>query len=218
MNLEQYTQLQPSWRNVTRIDPTNPDNITISHSEIVDSGANQAWSLELFFEIAVPLMVGTILIPLVIGSITRAFLRAVGHGRTWWRLIFASLVVWSVTINLKSFGAPIANSRCRSYSTLSSLYAPYVTVGQLMFIPFYLFILLNIATVCIQGKRINPIPLIYWYMNTGFMTVIMLSPVDDIGAAIMGAIYGLSLFVFWWLKPDLYYRWDQGRRQKSKES
>lgn len=61
MNLEQYTQLQPSWRNTTRIDPTNPDNITISHSEIVDSGANQAWPLELFFEIAVPLMVGTIL-------------------------------------------------------------------------------------------------------------------------------------------------------------
>ncbi|KAJ5202850.1 hypothetical protein N7449_004929, partial [Penicillium cf. viridicatum] len=103
MNLNQYTQPQPSWRNATRIDPANPDNITISHSEIVDSGANQAWSLQLFFEIAVPLMVGTILIPLVIGSIIRAFLRALGRGRTWWRLIFASFVVWSVTITLKSF-------------------------------------------------------------------------------------------------------------------
>ncbi|OQD99294.1 hypothetical protein PENSOL_c007G05390 [Penicillium solitum] len=217
MNLEQYTQLQPSWRNVTKIDPTNPDNITISHSEIVDSGANQAWSLELFFEIAVPLMVGTILIPLVIGSIIRAFLRAIGRGRTWWRFIVASLVVWSVTITLKSFSASIANGRCRSYCTLSSLYAPYFTAGPLMFIPFYLFILLNL-TMSIQGKKKNWASLIYWYMNTCFMAVVTLSPVDDKGAAIMGAIYGISLFVAWWLKPDLYYRWDQGRRQKSKES
>ncbi|CRL29162.1 Mg2+ transporter protein, CorA-like [Penicillium camemberti] len=169
MNLEQYTQLQPSWRNTTRIDPTNPDNITISHSEIVDSGANQAWPLELFFEIAVPLMVGTILIPLVIGSIIRVFLRALGRGRTWWRLIFASFVVGSVTITLKSFDALIANGRCRSYSTLASICSSYFTAG-------------------------------------------------DIGAGILGGVYGISLFLVWWWKPHFYYRWDQGRRQKSKES
>lgn len=70
----------------------------------------------------------------------------------------------------------------------------------------------------IQGKKKNWTSLIYWYMNTCFMAVVTLSPVDDKGAAIMGAIYGISLFVAWWLKPDLYYRWDQGRRYKSKES
>ncbi|KAJ5375141.1 hypothetical protein N7517_007147, partial [Penicillium concentricum] len=101
MNINQYTQLQPSWHNATHIDPTNPENRTISHSEIVDSGANQSWSLENFFEIAVPLMVGTILVPLVIGSIIRMFLQALGRGRTWWRLLFPFLVVGSVHITLK---------------------------------------------------------------------------------------------------------------------
>lgn len=216
MNLNQYTQPQPSWRNATRIDPANPNNITTSHSEIVDSGANQAWSLQLVFEIAVPLMVGTILIPLVIGSIIRAFLRALGRGRTWWRLIFASFVVWSVTITLKSFGAPIANG-CRSYSTLSAICSRSFMWGTLMFIPFYLFILLNII-MSVRGKKTFWICLIYWYMSMGCVVVITISPVPVVAAGIMGAIYGISLFVFWWLRPNFYYRWDQGRRQKSKES
>ncbi|KUM63404.1 hypothetical protein ACN42_g3709 [Penicillium freii] len=101
MNLDQVTRTQPSWRNVTLVDETNPEKFTISNSKIVDSGANQAWSLVNFFEIAMPLMVGTILVPLVIGSIIRAFLQALGRGRTWWRLLFAFFVVWSVTITLK---------------------------------------------------------------------------------------------------------------------
>ncbi|OQE96571.1 hypothetical protein PENNAL_c0001G04784 [Penicillium nalgiovense] len=94
MNLNQFTQPQPSWRNATHIDVTNPGNFTISQSKIVDSGANQAWSLQNFFEIAIPLVVGTILAPLVIGSVIRAFLRALRRGRTWWRLIFTLFVIW----------------------------------------------------------------------------------------------------------------------------
>lgn len=217
MNIEQYTQLQPSWRNTTRIDPTNPDNITISHSEIVDSGANQAWPLELFFEIAVPLMVGTILIPLVIGSIIRVFLRTLGRGRTWWRLIFASFVVGSVTITLKSFGALIANGRCRSYSTLASICSSYFTAGQLMLVPFYLFIFLNLA-MFMRGKKKHWTVFIYWYMSTAVIIFITIFPIGDIGAGILGGVYGISLFLVWWWKPHFYYRWDQGRRQKSKES
>lgn len=69
MNLNQYPTPQPFWRNATVIDPTNPENVTTSNSKIVDSGANLAWSLQTFFEIAMPLMVGTILLPLGVGSI-----------------------------------------------------------------------------------------------------------------------------------------------------
>jgi hypothetical protein len=97
MNLNQYTTPQPFWRNATVIDQTNPNNFTVSNSTIVDSGATQAWSLQNFFEIAVPLMVGTILVPLVIGSIIRAFLQALAGGRTWWRLVLAFLVIGSVS-------------------------------------------------------------------------------------------------------------------------
>lgn len=41
-----------------------------------------------------PLMVGTILVPLVIGSIIRMFLQGLARGRTWWRLLFATIVIW----------------------------------------------------------------------------------------------------------------------------
>lgn len=98
MNLNQYTTPQPFWRNATVIDGTSSNNFTISRS-IVDSGANQTWSLENFFEIAMPLMVGTILVPLVIGSIIRAFLQGLARGRTWWRLLLAAIVIGLVSIN-----------------------------------------------------------------------------------------------------------------------
>ncbi|KAJ5205799.1 hypothetical protein N7472_002247, partial [Penicillium cf. griseofulvum] len=109
MNINQYTKFESSWRNTTNIDPTNPENITITKSKIVDEGANQSWSLENFFEIAVPLMVGTILVPLVIGSIIRVFLQALGRGRIWWRLLFPFILVGSVTITSNSSSAQIAN-------------------------------------------------------------------------------------------------------------
>ncbi|KAJ5785027.1 uncharacterized protein N7503_010239 [Penicillium pulvis] len=93
MNLNQYTTPQPFWRNATVINETNSNSFTISQS-IKDSGANQTWSLGNFFEIAMPLMVGTILVPLVIGSIIRAFLQGLARGRTWWRLLLAAIVIW----------------------------------------------------------------------------------------------------------------------------
>ncbi|KAJ5731681.1 uncharacterized protein N7483_006189 [Penicillium malachiteum] len=87
MNLNQYTPLQPFWHNVTVVDGTNSNEL------IVDSGGNQSWSLDDFFEIAMPLMVGTIFIPLVIGSIIRITLQGLARGRIWWRLFFATIVV-----------------------------------------------------------------------------------------------------------------------------
>ncbi|CAI7664320.1 unnamed protein product [Penicillium glandicola] len=106
MNLNQYTQPQPSWRNATRIDPTNPDKFTISYSKIVDSGANQAWSLQNFFEIAMPLMAGTVLVPLVIGSVIRAVLQVLGRGRPWWKELFTYSIMMLVTMTLKELECP----------------------------------------------------------------------------------------------------------------
>lgn len=217
MNIDQFTQIQPSWRNTTLIDTTNPEKFTISNSKIVDSGANQAWSLVNFFEIAMPLMVGTILVPLVIGSFIRAFLQALGRGRTWWRLLFAFFVVWSVTITLKSFGVPIANGCCHSYSIVTAMGLPggiFMSVG--MSIPFYFFVGLNF-TLFFRGKKKNWICLIYWMLSLCWLLVSTTVMDETIGSAIMGAIYGISLFVVMWLRPDFYYRWDQGRRTKVKE-
>ncbi|KAJ5690027.1 hypothetical protein N7462_004419 [Penicillium macrosclerotiorum] len=92
MNLNQYTTPQPFWRNATVIDGTTSNKL------IVDSGTNQTWSLVTFFAIAMPLMVGTILVPLVIGSIIRVLLQGLAQGRTWWRLLFAFVVLWLDTI------------------------------------------------------------------------------------------------------------------------
>lgn len=103
MNINQYTTPQPFWRNSTSVDsndPTNPNKATISNSTIVDSGANQAWSLEIFFEIALPLMVGTTLVPLIIGAIIRSILQALSRGRSWWRLLLAVVVIWFVAHTL----------------------------------------------------------------------------------------------------------------------
>lgn len=87
MNLNQFPTTQQFWRNTTFIDGTS------SNTRIKDAGANQSWSLENFFEIAMPLMVGTILVPLVIGSIIRAFLQGLAQGQTWWRLLLAIIVI-----------------------------------------------------------------------------------------------------------------------------
>jgi hypothetical protein len=87
MNLNQFTPLQQFWHNTTFIDGTS------SNTRIKDAGANQSWSLQNFFGIAMPLMVGTVLVPLVIGSIIRAFLQGLAQGRTWWRLLLAIIVI-----------------------------------------------------------------------------------------------------------------------------
>ena len=94
MNIIQYGHPQSSWHNTTQYpDPTNPNNITTSTSQIVDTGNNQAWSLGLFFEIAIPLMFGTILVPLIVGSVIRWLLQAIARGQTWWRLALAFIVI-----------------------------------------------------------------------------------------------------------------------------
>ncbi|KAJ5720085.1 hypothetical protein N7493_006963 [Penicillium malachiteum] len=92
MNLNQYTAPQPFWHNVTVVDGTDSKELTL------DSGGNQSWSLKNFFEIAMPLMVGTIFVPLVIGSIIRVILQGLVRGRTWWRLSFAIVVLRLDTI------------------------------------------------------------------------------------------------------------------------
>ncbi|CAG8015995.1 unnamed protein product [Penicillium nalgiovense] len=197
MNLNQFTQPQPSWRNATHIDVTNPENFTISHSKIVDSGANQAWSLQNFFEIAIPLVVGTILAPLVIGSVIRAFLRALRRGRTWWRLIFTLFVI--------------------CYSTFSGIATRYFTMGLVMFAPFSLFVGLNMIMLA-RRKRIDWLGLIVWFVSTCCFEMALYYLVDDAVLGITGAVYGISFFLVWWLRPNFYYRWDQGRRPKAKES
>ncbi|KAJ5622636.1 hypothetical protein N7528_005868 [Penicillium herquei] len=93
MNLNQYTTPQPFWHNVTVVDGADSNEL------IVDSGGNQAWSLKNFFEIAMPLMVGTIFVPLIIGSIIRVILQGLARGRIWWRLSFATIVLSSPTIH-----------------------------------------------------------------------------------------------------------------------
>lgn len=91
MNLNQYTGPYPSWRNATVFNVDGSQ--THSNQQIVDTASNQAWSLANFFEIAMPLMVGTIFVPLVIGSIIRAILQGLSQGRTWWRLVFALFII-----------------------------------------------------------------------------------------------------------------------------
>jgi hypothetical protein len=94
MNIAQYGTPQSFWHNTTQYpDQTNSNNNTTSNSQIVDTGNNQAWSLALFFEVAVPLMFGTILVPLVIGSVIRWLLKAAARGQTWWRLTLAFSVI-----------------------------------------------------------------------------------------------------------------------------
>jgi hypothetical protein len=82
--------------------------------------------------------------------------------------------------------------------------------------PFWLFIGLNLF-LFFRGEKKNWLSLVYWLVSTGWLMVTGLIPSTVVGAGIMGAMYGISLFVVWWLRPDFYYRWDQGRRPKPKE-
>lgn len=99
------------------------------------------------------------------------------------------------------------------------------------FIPFWLFIVLNLF-FAFRGQKKNWLRVVYWLASaawlvaTSFVAVLAYRVSVPIGiiwnfnpiSGLMGAIYGISLFVVWWLRPDFYYRWDQGRRPKAKEN
>lgn len=142
---------------------------------------------------------------------------------TWKNLVASSVCFFCCLVSYHHFeraSVPrLLTACCRSYSIITAMGLPggiLMTVG--MSIPFYLFIGLNL-TLFFRGKKKNWICLIYWISNLGWLLLIttVMSDTDSIGSAIMGAFYGISLFVVWWLKPDFYYRWDQGTRQKVKE-
>ncbi|CAG8904442.1 unnamed protein product [Penicillium egyptiacum] len=196
MNLNQFTRPQPSWRNATRIDPTNPENITISHSKIVNSGANQAWSLQTFFVTAVPLMFGTILAPLVIGRVIRVFLRALGRGRTWWRLLLAFFVIVYCTV---------AAILCSEYHSAEAW----------MLLPLFFFNIFHWSFFVMRDRK-DRLCLIYWLVTIAWVLMIVYYVVNVVALGVMGPFYSISLFVVWWLRPDFYYIWDQGRRPKGK--
>jgi len=86
-----------------------------------------------------------------------------------------------------------------------------------MFIPFWLFIALNLF-LFFRSEKKNWFSLVYWVVSTCWLAVIIVFVETPVGATIMGAIYGISLFVVWWLRPDFYYRWNQGRRPKPNEN
>lgn len=77
MNLDKYIDIESHWHNVTTYERSNDtgDNLTATmtnFTKINDASENQSWSLATFFQIAVPLVAGTILLPLVLGNIIRA--------------------------------------------------------------------------------------------------------------------------------------------------
>jgi hypothetical protein len=92
-----------------------------------------------------------------------------------------------------------------------------------LFVPFYLLTLLNVLSAfksafSFRGEKGHWIRLTYWLMNTACLLCIGTFIGGDVTLGIVGAVYGISLFVVWWLRPDFYYRWDQGRRPKAKET
>ncbi|KAI9372302.1 hypothetical protein BJX61DRAFT_507990 [Aspergillus egyptiacus] len=206
MNLDQISATQPFWRNATVTYEPNSKNHSIpsdnfstgSHnitSRIDDAGEIQTWSLANFFMIAMPLMVETILVPLVIGSLIRAFLQGLAQGRTWWRLLLALIVI------------------CYSFVTPAFLTSvPYL-------IPFWIFLILQFFVI-FRSDRTNWNRIMYWLANMIWSVIIMVvngfyPPWYTI--PLMTGTHALSLFVFWWWKPEFYYSWDQGRRPKPKE-
>lgn len=81
--------------------------------------------------IAAPLVVGTILMPLVIGGIIRMILQAVSHGQTWWRLLFAFFVIRSVSLSLAQQPRPSLTAAPQLFLHLSRR-----SVQCLSFYPF----------------------------------------------------------------------------------
>lgn len=104
MNVDKY-RAEPHWHNVTHYEQEDKNWTQVAL--IADSSENQSWGLATFFEIAIPLVVCTILLPLIVGSLVRALLQTLTRGRTWWRLGFACAVIVSV---LQIFVTPLASS------------------------------------------------------------------------------------------------------------
>ena len=82
-------------------------------------------------------------------------------------------------------------------------------------------------------RRKSKLALLYWFLNLGYGLVMIGVPVyvylpfsryllydktKTIVAlttifSVIGATYGISLFVFWWLRPGFYNRWDERRKK-----
>lgn len=96
-----------------------------------------------------------------------------------------------------------------------------------MFVPFLIFILLNLFWF-FRSKEKNWLRLVYWLLSGTWLaitTVVEFRFIATMGFSIMsviptimGALYGISLFVVWWWRPDFYYSWNQGRRPKVKKN
>jgi predicted membrane protein len=106
----------------------------------------------------------------------------------------------------------------------------YFLVATGLATPFIIFACSNIYQAL---QRRNFLAVLYWILNMGYITVIVcvpavisfsgpfidLEPKHIVAliaiSSVIGALYGISLFVFWWLRPGFYYRWDEGRRKQA---
>jgi hypothetical protein len=103
-------------------------------------------------------------------------------------------------------------------------------IGSCLVVPFMIFACLNAYPAIRRG---NYLAVLYWSVNVAYTCVILvwvpvlisrsrlfiyLKPKHTVvliaTSPVLGAIYGISLFVFWWLRPGFYYRWDEGRRKQ----
>lgn len=83
--------------------------------------------------------------------------------------------------------------------------------------PFWAFTLLQLLAI-IRSDRKSWLRVLYWLLSGGFSLVLVFAyPIHWGIQCLIGGIYGISFFVFWWWKPEFYYRWDQGGRPKAKE-
>ena len=61
-----------------------------------NQSGNRAWSISLFFAVAIPLAFGTIVVPLIVGPAFRQVAQSAKERKKWWRcLVIASTIMYS---------------------------------------------------------------------------------------------------------------------------
>lgn len=103
-------------------------------------------------------------------------------------------------------------------------------IAMFLIMPFWIFATWNLRQAML---RHNHLATLYWILNIGYSQFMLYVPesvsnlvhkdlYDKTKAFVtmaaisstIGVTYGISLFVFWWLRPDFYYRWDERRRKR----
>lgn len=88
MNLNAFGGSSHSWRNVTEWTGAEENRTAVARESFISSDdESQNWDLDTFWEFGLPLTVGTILGPLVIGATIRALIQFAYKHRIWMRIL-----------------------------------------------------------------------------------------------------------------------------------